>query len=165
MTGVAAVCSQCRRPLDEHDRNLRFRLPDPVLDSPDGESNPAIWLSEPDPDRAVMMEVPDIGAFVRCLLPVRLDGGYTVTFGVWLEIDGSELREIHRVWWEPEYADIVLNGSLANALPLWGLRSAPATARVIDLDATPYIVSSTDADLRSVLEREWPHEEVLGSLA
>jgi len=30
-----------------------------------------------------MMQVPGLGAFVGGLLPVRLTGGHTVTYGVW----------------------------------------------------------------------------------
>ena len=41
-------------------------------------------MSDADPNTAVMMQVPDLGAFVRVLLPVGLGGGNTITFGTWL---------------------------------------------------------------------------------
>lgn len=110
------------------------------------------------------MQVPGVGAFVRCLLPVRLDGGYTVTFGTWLGVDPVDLQESFRVWWEPQYTDLVLDGFLANRLPLWGLLGAPATASVVDPDATPYLTASPDDDLAAVLQHTWPHEPLLASL-
>ena len=157
-------CLTCGRPLDEHDRHFRFRLPDPVLELPEREQTPGTWMSHSDANESVMMQVPDAGAFVRCLLPVRLDGGYTVTFGVWLSVHRDDLRAAFQAWWEPEYTDLVLEGRLGNALPVWGLLAAPATAFVLDPDATPYITSSPDVRLADVLARDWPHEDVLNAL-
>lgn len=57
-----ASCPTCGRPLDEHDKNVRFRLPDPVLATPDWEGLDGTWLSESDPNLAVMMLVPDVGS-------------------------------------------------------------------------------------------------------
>ena len=39
-----------------------------------------------------MMQVPNVGAFVRALLPVRLTEGHTVTFGVWLAVHPNDLK-------------------------------------------------------------------------
>ncbi|WP_211129038.1 hypothetical protein, partial [Sinomonas albida] len=61
-----------------------------------------------------MMQVNGVGAFVRALLPVRLSGGYSVTSGVWVAIDPSELQSVFEVWWKPEYVQLRLNGYLAN---------------------------------------------------
>ena len=46
-----------------------------------------------------MMQVPAIGAFVRALLPVRLSGGHTITFGVWVGINPQELQRVFAVCW------------------------------------------------------------------
>jgi hypothetical protein len=110
-----------------------------------------------------MMQVPGAGAFVRCLLPLRLDGGYSITFGVWLAIDPRELQQTFRVWWEPQYVDLVLDGLLANTLPEAGLLGAPVTATVLDPNATPYVTTFSEESVAAVLEREWPHE-LLASL-
>jgi hypothetical protein len=110
------TCPQCGRPLVGHDRNVRFRLPDPVLSSPDQERAEGTWMTDPDPIEAVMMQVPHIGPFVRCLLPVQLTGGYKVTFGVWMAVHPDELQRIARAWHAPEYNELRFDSWLANAL-------------------------------------------------
>lgn len=111
-----------------------------------------------------MMTVPTVGTFVRSLLPVRLSGGYTVTFGVWLGIHPDDLERTFSVWWEPEYLDLRLEGRLANALPSWEVFAAPVVATVVNPDETPYVVSSTDPTLASVLANEWSPEQILPGL-
>lgn len=111
-----------------------------------------------------MMQVPGVGPFCRCLLPVQLDGAYVVHFGVWIAIHPDDLQRAFAVWRTAEYAALELNGYLANSLPGWGCLGAPVRAIVTDPDHTPYIVGSTDETLTQVLEREWPHDEVLRSL-
>jgi hypothetical protein len=80
---------RCGRPLDLHDRHVRFVLPDPGLALPDRESTTGTWMSHGSAQDSVMMQVPNVGAFVRALLPVKLTEGRTVTFGVWLAIPGT----------------------------------------------------------------------------
>lgn len=159
-----ATCALCGRPGDGHDRNVRFRLPDPVVGLPEQERTPGIWLSEPDPARAVMMQVPELGGFVRALLPVQLAGGHSVTFGVWVGLHPGDLKETFDVWWAPEYKDLRLDGRLANALPLWEVFGVPVSLEVRDPDATPYCVSSQDEKLHSVLTSEWDQELVWAAL-
>jgi hypothetical protein len=150
-------CALCGRPTEAHNRHVRFRLPDPVKATPEQERAPGIWMSHGDPETSVMMQVPNVGPFVRALLPVRLTGGFTLTFGVWVAIHPDDLQRAFRVWWEPEYRDLVLEAWLANTLPEWDLLSAPAVARVRDVEHTPYITESTDEGLARVLADEWPH--------
>ena len=76
-------CGTCGGPVDAHDRQIRFRLPEPVLDSPGQERIPGAWLSHESLEASVMMQIPGVGPFVRALLVVRLTGGYAVTYGVW----------------------------------------------------------------------------------
>lgn len=111
-----------------------------------------------------MMMVPTVGTFVRALLPVRLTGGYTVTFGVWIGVHPDDLHRAFGVWWEPEYVDLKLDGRLANSLPGWGMLAAQVDAAVLDVESTPYVVASHDPGLADVLNREWQHEEVLQRL-
>ena len=85
-------CGLCGRPLSTHDRHVRFRLPQPVLDGPGHDLPPGTWLSHGTAEESVMMQVPHAGPFVRALLPVRLAGGYTVTFGVWAAIRPGDLQ-------------------------------------------------------------------------
>ena len=147
-----------------HNRHFRFTLPTPVLDLPEREQTPGTWMSHATPGESVMLQVPGAGAFVRVLLPVRLDGGYQVTYGAWLGIHPDQLSSTFAVWWEPEYADLRLDGILANRIEPWGLFPTPATATVRDPDHTPYVTASPDPTLSDVLTRTWPHEEVLAHL-
>jgi len=154
-------CPACGRPLDLHNRHVRFTLPDAVLDLADREATAGTWMSHGTARGSVMMQVPDVGAFVRALLPVTLSGGCRITFGVWLAVDPSDLRTAFAVWWEPEYRDLRLHGWLANRLPPWGLLTAPVETVVRDPDETPYCDHSTDPQLDRVLHDEWPHDLVL----
>lgn len=158
---TTSVCPSCGRPLDAHNRHVRFALPDPVLGAPDGEMTAGSWMSHGSARESVMMQVPNIGAFVRALLPIKLTEGHTITFGVWLTVKPLELQSIFAVWWEPEYRDLRLTGWLANAIPPWGLLAAPVEAVVRDPEQTPYCDRSGDPRLERVLRDEWPHDLVL----
>lgn len=69
-------CPTCDRPLDTHDRHIRFTLPDPVLDTTGRVRAPGTWMNDVDARTSVMLQVPGVGAFVRALVPVRLTGGF-----------------------------------------------------------------------------------------
>jgi len=158
------TCSICGRDTDSHDRHVRFRLPDPVARAPEQDKAHGTWKTAEDPSAAVMMMVPDIGAFVRALLPVQLTGGHTVTFGVWVGVHPDDLERAFESWWAPEYAELRMDGLLANALPAWEVFGAPVSLAVTDPDATPYCVVSSDADLSAVLTMAWDHDLVLAGL-
>jgi len=158
------ACSVCGRATHGGDRNVRFRLPDPVLQLPDRDDADGVWKSEPDPNRAVMMMVPNLGGFLRALLPVHLSGGDTVTFGVWVGVHPDDLKRAYDLWWDPGYTNLTVSGRLANALPEWGLLAVPVELEVVDPEATPYCVRSTDAGLSKVLSDEWDRAGVLSRL-
>jgi hypothetical protein len=166
MTDATApgVCRLCGRPVSEHNRHVRFRLPDPVLDTPDQERTPGTWMSHDTVEDSVLLQVPAVGPFIRCLLPVKLTGGYTVTFGVWLGAHPDDLQRAFRVWWQPDYEAFSFDGRLANRLPSWGCLAAPAHATVQNAGHTPYVTRSADPVLARVLAAEWPHEQVLPAL-
>lgn len=151
--------------MDEHNRHIRFALPDPVLGLPERERTAGTWMNDADARTSVMMQVPTVGPFVRASLPVALTGGYAVTFGVWISIHPDDLQRTFRVWWEPAYKDLVLEGVLANALPGWGLLAAPVKAVVRNPDQAPYVDESRDPLLAAVLSDQWPHAQVLGAIA
>lgn len=111
-----------------------------------------------------MMQVPSVGPFVRALLPVRLAGGHTITFGVWVAVHPDDLQRAFAVWWEPGYTDLRLDGFLANAVKPWSLLYAPVSLAVRDPGHTPYCSASPDPDLSRVLQGEWPHEDILAQL-
>lgn len=159
-----AACEICGRPTDAHDRHVRFRLPDPVVSTQLQDRAPGTWQTAQNANDSVMMQVPNVGPFVRALLPVRLTGGFTVTYGVWVGVHPDDLQRAFKVWWVPEYAGLRLSGRLGNALQPWGLLAAPVDLAVRNIDHTPYCVSSTDPDLVNVLSQEWPHDDVLSTL-
>jgi hypothetical protein len=154
-------CPICDRPLDDHNRQLRFRLPQAVLGVPEPERVARTWGND------VLMQVEGVGSFVRVLVPVKLTGGYRVTFGAWLSVAAVDLAHAWEVWLAPEYARLRLAGVLANALPGWESATyvKPLEAAVLDPDALPYGVDSSDAFVRRLLREEWPHEPVLDAIA
>lgn len=154
------TCAQCGRPTDDHRRHVRFVLPDPVLDVPPEERAERTWGND------VLMQVDGIGAFVRVLVPVRLTGGYTMTYGAWLGVHPDDLKHAYEVWLSPAYTTLRLEGRLANGLPPWedATFGRPLSASVRDADEAPYAAGSDDAFLRRVLTEEWPHDEVLAGL-
>lgn len=158
------TCTLCGRAAHSHDRHVRFRLPDPVLRTHERDRAHGTWKTDEDPNAAVMMMVPHVGAFVRALLPVRLTGGHTVTFGVWVGVDPDDLKRAFDTWCAPEYAHLRMDGRLANALPTWDVLGVPVSLVVIDPQATPYCVASSDSELNCVLTNEWDHEAVLAGL-
>lgn len=98
-----------------------------------------------------MMQVPGCGAFVRALLPISLDDGAVVTYGVWLAVPPDTLQSAFAVWWSPDYPSLRLEGYLANELPPGGVLLAPAVAVVRDEQETPYVQHSSHPLLARLL--------------
>lgn len=124
-------------------------------------------MSHESASESVLMQVPDVGAFARALLPIHLTEADSLTFGVWLAIDprNDALRRLFDIWWDDEqYANLRLTGWLANALPRWGLLNAPVTATVRDVSHTPYCDGSSDSMLSRVLSEEWDRVEILAAV-
>lgn len=137
--------------------------PDPVLASPEQHRAEDSWLSDPDPNKATLIQIPNINPFVQALLPIKLEGGYEFRLGVWIAIHPEDLQHACRVWNAPEYGDLKLTGYLANRIEPWGLFAVPVNLAVLNQDQTPYCVSSSDEQLNEVLTKEWPHD-ILASL-
>ncbi|MEV4540740.1 DUF2199 domain-containing protein [Micromonospora echinaurantiaca] len=161
---TSQLCFCCGQPTDVHDRQARFRLPDPVLNTRKQHRARGAWLSHGTPDDSVTMQVPGVGAFLRALLPVKLTGGFRATFGVWVALDPADLQRAFAIWSGPEYQNLRLQGWLANALPSWGLLAAPVELEVRDPEQTPYCAESPDPELAKVLTEVWPHQDVLAKL-
>jgi hypothetical protein len=157
------TCEMCGLATSALDRDFRFRLPDPVLNSPEQHRAEDSWLSDPDPSKATLMQIQGISPFVRALLPVKLEGGHEFRFGVWIAIHPDDLQHACRVWNAPEYTELKLTGYLANKIQPWGLSKVPVNLAVLNPDHTPYCVSSSDEELNDVLTKEWPHD-ILASL-
>jgi hypothetical protein len=154
-------CPSCGRPLDEHDRHIRFGVPEPVLSIPEEERAALTWGND------VLMRVEGIGGFVRILVPVKLSGGYTVTYGAWLSVEYSDLLRAWEVWEDNSaYEQLQLKGVLANMLPGWESETyiKPVETAVLNVEHTPYAVDSPDEFMRRVIQDEWPHEFVLAAI-
>lgn len=119
-----------------------------------GSKVPGAWLSHDSPETSVLMQIPSVGAFVRAPLPVRLSGGHTVTYGVWVGIHPAELQRLFGVWWTPEYQDLRIDGVLANSVQPWGLLAAPVSLAVRDPRQAPYCSGSPEPGLSRVLGEE-----------
>jgi hypothetical protein len=117
----ATTCPRCGRPLSDHDRHVRFTLPDPVLALPEREKTEGTWMDHTNPRDADMMQVPNLGAFIRALMPIHLAEKHKITYGVWLSIHPAQLPELFELWQKPEYAELHVDGWLAHAIKPWGL--------------------------------------------
>jgi len=107
-----------------------------------------------------------VGGFLRCLMPVRLTGGGSVTYSVWLKLDDDQLRHALHVWDEPAYAGLRLRGEVANAIKPWpGLLGEPARAEVRDQGTLPYLAAEEGTLLARVLHEEWDRDDVLSRIA
>lgn len=137
---------------------MRFSLPD-VLVKPPKEWEPLIGGTES------LIEVRGVTGFVRVRLPVRLTGGSSLRIGTWLQVAPETFAHVRDVFYGPAYATLVIEGELANAMWPWGpdLLGAPAVARVVDPDETPWISDSSQPLLHNVINDEWPHAEVFAA--
>lgn len=139
--------------------DARLTLPDAALDLPE--------VARHEVGVGALLRVDGAGSFIRCLLPVRLTGGTELVFGTWLRIGDDDLERAHRVWEAPEYRDLELRGTMANAIKPWGaaLLGAPATVVVRDPDEIPYVDDGDDEVLRRILGATWDRDDVLRRLA
>jgi hypothetical protein len=127
--------------------DVTFEIEPPLLDT---------WGEDP------FFAIKNVGFFVRVLLPVQLTDGFSAAIGTWLEIDADDFRKAWQSWNFPEYADLVIEGYVANAVAPWGqFPHALVRAVVRDVDQVPYLASSDDPKISKILGETWPHPEVL----
>lgn len=160
---AGAACALCGRSAAAHGQDPRFVLPDRIAALPDREYTPGIAMTADTAEESVLLKTEHEG-FIRATLPVRLAGGLTVQYGLWVAISPLALERASEAWTEPEYADLRLAGTLANAIPPWGLLDAPVQLAVRDPDELPVCVASTDPALRRVLADEFDHDFVLSAV-
>ncbi|WP_182909569.1 DUF2199 domain-containing protein [Microbispora sp. H13382] len=154
-TGAPTTCSCCGENITETDQiDVRFTLPDAALTVPETARH---WAN------GELLRVEDDEWFARCLLPVRLSGELLLVLGTWIRISGADFARARTLWDEPEYAGLVLTGTLANGIGPWGedLLGAPVTAVVRDVDEIPSVDSSDDELLSHVLHTVWNRDHVL----
>jgi hypothetical protein len=134
-----------------------FELPDALARVPE---QAGIWRD------GGLCAMDGVGEFVGCLLPVRLEGGGTVTFSTWMSVPVGHLAPARRVWGTPSYGGLCLGGTLANVLGPWGaeLLGAPVRAEVRDPAQLPYVTGSDHPLAARVLAETWDRDTVLSSL-
>lgn len=162
-TEAGAPCALCGRSAAAHGQDPLFVLPDRIATLPDREYTPGIAMTGDTAEDSVLLKTGHEG-FVRATLPVRLVGGLTVRYGLWVAISPLALERASEAWTEPAYAELRLAGTLANAIPPWGLLDSPVQLAVTDPDELPVCVASTDPELRRVLRDEFDHDFVLGAV-
>lgn len=139
-----------------------FQMPDDVFAlGPDRASRATIGRTQ--------VSLDDNRFFLRCLLPVRVEGYGTWGVGLWVEVSRETFRQAREVWEDAErYARLEFAGTIANApkgdvcldaLQLPFGPGVPVELRVGDVDALPSIVASDNADLAALLAREWPRDD------
>ena len=107
-----------------------------------------------------------VGFFVRVILPIQLTDGFSVEFGTWLEIRDEDFRVAWKVWNQPEYAELELEGYIANEIAPWSpFPHAMIRAAVRDVNQVPYLVSSDAPLFTQMLGEVAPHAEVLTPFA
>ena len=156
--GKSAVepCACCGISPDPQGRpfSITFDLPDVYFDIE--EELLDTWGADP------FLAIKNVGFFLRVLMPVQLTDGFSVNFGTWLEIHADDFRKAWQTWNFPEYADLEIQGYVANAVEPW--KEFPhelVRAVVRDVAQVPYLASSGNALVTKILGDTWPHADVL----
>ncbi len=153
-------CACCGIAPDPRGRplSITFEQPD-VFD----QIHPALletWGGDP------FLAIKNVGFFLRVILPVKLDGGFAIDFGTWLEIDNEDFRTAWQTWNFPEYKDLEIEGYVANQIaPFDRFAHALAKVTVREPEQVPYLTSSEDEAFTKLLTDTWPHAKVLAPYA
>jgi hypothetical protein len=151
-------CSCCGAPLDGTDLDIRSTLPDAIQALPP-EQRAAAW------GNSDLQRLQGVGGFLRCLMPVRLTGGGSVTYSVWLKLDDDQLRHANAIWTTPEYTTLSVRGEVANAIKPWpDLLGEAAGAVARDAGTLPYLVADENTVLSRVLVEVWDRDDVLSRI-
>lgn len=141
--------------------DIRVLRPDAVLGIPEPERRETLLGND------FFLYEEQAGRFVRCLLQVALTGDTTITFGTWIRVDEATFERAQAAWKGPDYGQLRLAGTFANAILPWDeqLLDAPATAEVREDGDLPYLAATADSPFVSRLVTEtWDRDEVLSTL-
>ena len=152
---AATPCACCGVAPDPSGKplSITFEQPDVIFDI-----EPELldtWGGDP------FLAIKDVGFFVRVILPVKLTDGFAIDFGTWLETDSDSFRQAWQAWNFPEYADLEIEGYVANAIEPWKrLPHKLVKATVREMEDVPYLTSCDDELVTRILSDTWPHAEV-----
>jgi hypothetical protein len=147
----------CGRAWGEHTTDLQFGLPDEVLNHLDEVVDPTAWMSGRTPSESDLLCLPPFGAYLRALLPVRVEGGGVLTYGLWVKVAAEKFDNLRVVWPSPDYATVRTVGVLANKLPFQHAIYADVTVEVVDPNRKPVVTSSADTWTQELIDTELPH--------
>ncbi|HUQ54855.1 DUF2199 domain-containing protein [Lentzea sp.] len=151
-TQAVERCACCGATISNPGRvDVTVGLPDGVV--PTAETNP----------NAAFLRIPTGQVFVRCLLPVALTGGTTMTYMTWMETTQADFQRATEAWRGSSWDGTVLHGTLGNDLKPWteSLRGAEIMATVHSADEPPTVTNSEHALLRRMLTETWDSDTVL----
>jgi hypothetical protein len=157
---TSKLCVVCGLPWPGHKTDLQFELPDEVLNRLDEVVDPNAWMSGRTPSDSDLLRLPPFGAYIRALLPVRVEGGGVLTYGPWVKVDSARFDNLRTVWSTPDYAAIRVEGALANKLPFQHATYADVVVEVVDPNRKLVITSSADTWTQELLDTELPHSFV-----
>lgn len=153
-------CACCGIAPDPQGRpfSITFEQPDVIFDiAPELLDT---WGGDP------FLAIKNVGFFVRVILPVKLTDGFSAHIGTWLEVQAEDFRTAWQTWNFPEYADLALEGYVANEMEPWKkFPHALVKATVHDMAQVPYLTSSESEVFTRILTETWPHPDVLGQFA
>ncbi len=102
--------------------------------------------------------------YVRCLLPVPVEGYGDWNIGLWVEVSRVDFEHLVKVWDDPaEYSKVRFSGLLSNDvaaeidLPI--ALGAKLELHVPDPDRPPMVMASSDAQIAELLRNTWPKSE------
>ena len=154
----------CGAGFDDADVHARLGLPDRVLALPERERSPGVGMDNPDPYRAVFLEEPSIGCFVRATQRLPLTEGASLTYGLWIRVSPAVAQTIGRVWRTDEYAQLKFDGWLGNSIAPFGLLGAAVRVEVIAPEELPRVVSSESEALQGLLHTASDRSTVMAAL-
>lgn len=98
--------------------------------------------------------------FVRCLLPIPVEGYGIWCVGLWVEVAKTDYDQVWRSWDIPEdWARLRLSGRIANdgssALGLPITLGVELTLHTPDPDAPPKVINSSSPELTTMLAETW----------
>jgi hypothetical protein len=158
---VATYDERVAHDVDLADLDFQFQLPDLLASETGRLEQTGVWMSGASPAQSALLAVPHSGCYMRCLLPVNLTDGRTVTFGVWLRVSSDDLELVDEVWHTPRYGALTLRGKLANDVPPWGAKDSDFQIAVIEPSRLPRCIASEDRLAASMLADQWEPELVL----
>jgi hypothetical protein len=155
------VCSCCGKPITEDNLGFNYTVPSTLWDLSDEECEDVVVVNTD-----AVLTTRGFGNYFRVILPVRLDDGRTVTFGVWVEIHTpDEFTRVLDYCREPEDPpSLTFQGTLSNSVAPWQGKTmgATVTSALLEPRKLPRITGG-DPPVLEVLNGSWSARDVLAS--